>query len=156
MCIVYSQKAPIWHQTSSWKCTSVHCVYSKESVKNVATRPQGQRKTMIWQCCFGPVLGLLSPHFGPKIGPDVKFEFSITRGKIFQTGFEVGFLHEKSWVFGFKHHYLNQIFDCHPSGANWAWLTHSDWGGSNQLTFSLRTPVFDIFLVFFGLDALKY
>ena len=67
----------------------------------------------------------------------------------------MGFLHQKSWVFGFKHHYLNQIFDCHPSGANWAWLTHSDWGGSNQLTFTLRTPVFDIFLGCFWLGCLE-
>ena len=62
----------------------------------------------------------------------------------------------KSWVFGFKHHYLSQIFDWRPSGADWAWLYHLDWRGSNQLTFTVRIPVFDIFLGFFGLDALKY
>ena len=38
-----------------------------------------------------------------------------------------------------------------PSEANRAWLTHLDWGGSNQLL-----PSQLLFSKFFGLDALKY
>ena len=35
----------------------------------------------------------------------------------------------------------NIIFDCRPSEANRAWLTHLDWGGSNQLTFTMPIAV---------------
>ena len=40
-----------------------------------------------------------------------------------------------------------------PIGLGWP--TQIEGGGSNQLTFSLRTPVFDIFLVFFWLGCLE-
>ena len=44
-------------------------------------------------------------------------------------------LHNKNWIFGFKYHYLNQIFDWRPSGANWAWLYNSDFGSKNISNF---------------------
>ena len=41
--------------------------------------------------------------FGVKNPLQIQFE----KKKKFQAGFEVGFLGKKSWVYGFKHHYLN-------------------------------------------------